>query len=117
MARIPKDTDYTVPVEGVGSFTFGRRKMVDEINIQREYANILAGVSATDWLGTVGTWIATFKVMMVRAPSDWDIDEMDPLDDATFEKMRRVYDALCDKELSFRRKPGSGSEGSGPPAV
>lgn len=114
MARISKDTDYTVPVEGIGTFTFGRRKMADEIDIQREYASILGGVPATDWLATVGTWLSTFRVMTVRAPAGWDLEEMDPLDDQTYERMKRVYDALCDKELSFRRKSGTVGEGSSP---
>ena len=114
MARISKDTDYIVPVEGIGNFTFGRRKMADEIAIQREYADIIGGVPATAWLATVGTWLSAFKVLTVRAPAGWDIDEMDPLDDETFEKLKRVYDALCEKELSFRRKPGTISEGSSP---
>lgn len=117
MARIPKDTDYTVSVEGVGNFTFGRRKMADEIAIQCEYSRIISGVTPTGLLDILATWISTFKVMTVRAPADWDIDEMDPLADDSYERMKRVYDALCDKELSFRRKPGAGSEGSGAPAL
>lgn len=96
-------TDYTVPVEGIGTFTFARRTMQDEIAIQRAYADILGGVKPTEWLEIVGNWIAVFKVLTVYAPSDWDIEKMDPLDTETYAKMNRVYNELRDKELSFRR--------------
>lgn len=113
MARISKTTDYTVSVEGVGTFTFGRRAMRDEVDVQREYAAILGGVQPTAWLEVVGNWISTLKVLTVRAPDGWDIEEMDPLDNATYAKMKRVYDALSEKELSFRRGNVSPSEGNG----
>lgn len=117
MARISKATDYTVDVDGVGTFTFGRRTMRDEVDVQREYAAILGGVVPTAWLEIVGNWIATLKVLTVRAPNGWDIDEMDPLDNETYEKMKRVYNALSEKELSFRRGNVPPSEGNGTTAA
>ena len=117
MARISKATDFTVKVDGVGTFTFGRRGMREEIDIQREYAAILDGVQPTGWLEVVGGWMSAFKVLTVRAPEGWDIEAMDPLDNDTYARMKRVYDALSDKELSFRRKPGADGEGSGAPAA
>ena len=113
MARIAKETDYTVKVEGVGSFTFGRRAMRDEIDIQVAYARIIDGVEPTAWLQTVGGWIATFNVLTVRAPSDWNIETMDPTDPATYAKMRIVHEALSEKEGSFRRSTEPASQGSG----
>ncbi len=113
MARAPKASDFTVTVDGVGTFTFGRRPMQAEIAIQREYARILDGVPPTAWLDIVGNWLATFKVLTVHAPDGWDVDEMDPLDNATYDKMKRVYDALSAKELSFRSGDGGQGQGSG----
>lgn len=113
MARISKATDYTLPVDGVGSFVFGRRTMRDELDIQREYAVILGGAQPTPMLDLLANWISVFKVLTVLAPDGWDLDTMDPLDDETYEKMRRVYDAIAEKEASFRRKPAPGSQGSG----
>jgi hypothetical protein len=110
MTRIPNDTDFTVVVDGIGKFTVGRRKMADEVAIQREYALILGGAEPTSWLHIVGNWIATFKVLIVFAPPGWDIDEMDPLENATYEKMKRVYDAISEKELSFRGRNGVDSK-------
>ncbi len=117
MSRISKANDFTVTVDGIGTFTFGRRNMQAEIDIQREYARILGGVPPTAWLDIVGNWTSTFKVLTVSAPEGWDIDEMDPLDNGTYEKMKRVYDALSVKELSFRSGDGAQREGSGAPAV
>lgn len=117
MARISKPTDYVVNVEGVGTFTFARRTMRDELDIQREYADILRGVVPTAWLEIVGNWISVFKVLTVTAPSDWDLDGMDPLDNATYAKMKRVYDAMSEKESSFRSGNVPQSEGNGASSV
>lgn len=117
MARSPKDTDFSVTVKGIGTFTFGRRAMRDEIDIQVEYARIIDGVAPTAWLASVAGWIAAFRVLTVRAPADWDIDGMDPSDNETYAKMFKVFTALIEQERSFRRKPESASEGSGAAAA
>lgn len=109
--RRASETDFAVQVEGVGSFTFGRRKMKDEIAIQVEYAKMLDGAPATEWLALVAGWISALKVLTVRAPADWDIEDLDPLDDDTYASLARVHAALADKERSFRRKPAGGGEG------
>ena len=113
MARIARDTDFTVDVEDVGRFTFGRRSMRDEVALQVEYAKLIDGAEPTEWLATVCGWLAAFKVLIVRAPEGWDIEEMDPLDQSTYAKMSRVYSALRLKEQSFRRSPSGGSESNG----
>jgi hypothetical protein len=103
--RARSENDFNVTVEGVGNFVFGRRKMRDEINIQVEYASLIQGVEPTAWLQTVCGWIAAFKVLMVACPENWDLEEMDPLDQDTYSNMTKVYDALRDKEREFRKKP------------
>lgn len=113
MARNAQPTDFVVKVEGVGSFTFGRRTMKDEIGIQVEYARLLDGVEPTAWLQAVCGWLSVFKVLTVRSPEGWDLDELDPLDDETYAKMNRVYEALVDKERSFRRGKDEAGEGRG----
>ena len=109
--RRPSETDFVVQVDGVGGFTFARRRMADEIAIQVEYAKTLNGAPATDWLALVAGWLSALRVLTVRAPADWDIDEMDPLDDETYAKLARVHDALNEKERSFRRKPAGRVQG------
>lgn len=113
MARIPNDTDFVVPVDDVGTFTFARRQMADEIKIQVEYARMIDGVIPTDWLAAVCGWIAALRVLTVRAPDGWDLDEMDPLDNSSYARLNRVYEALSKKERSFRSRPGAGVQVAG----
>lgn len=113
MARMPKETDFVVKVEGAGTFTFARRTMRDEIEVQREYARIVDGVTPTAWLEAVGGWMSVLSVLTVRAPGDWDIEAMDPTDDETYVKLSKVYEALREKERSFRRQPAQSGEGAG----
>lgn len=113
MARRPQETDYIVQVESVGSFTFGRRTMRDEIAVQVEFARIIDGVEPTAWLQAVGGWISTLRVLTVRAPEGWDVESMDPTDPATYAKLQLVYEALSDKETSFRRRPELAVEAGG----
>jgi hypothetical protein len=114
MARAPSLTDYNVPVEGVGSFVFARRKMADEIAIQVEFARMIQGVEPTAWLTAVCGWLSALKVLTVRAPEGWDLDELDPLDDDVYARLSKVYTELVDKERSFRR--GRTLDSSGPGA-
>lgn len=111
MARQARETDYTVSIEGVGMFAFGRRTMRDEIAIQVEYARIIDGVTPTDWLALVGGWMSALRILTVRAPDGWDIDALDPTDPETYSKLSRVYEALTEKERSFRQQPKPAGEG------
>jgi len=101
-SRAPRSSDFDVPVEGVGTFVFARRTLADELAIQREYARIIDGVNPTEWLATMAGWLSVLRTITVRAPQGWSLDEMDPLDPATYEKLFKVYDALRTKEGSFR---------------
>lgn len=116
MSRLPNINDFTVPVEGIGAFTFARRKLRDEMAIGSEYSRLTEGVDTpTPWLEAVAGWISTLKVLTVKAPDGWDIDELDPLDPDSYAKLRKVHSALREKEGSFRSagKKGSQAEGQG----
>lgn len=111
MARKPAPTDFVVSVEGVGSFTFASRTMRDELAIQAEYARIIDGTIPTVWLELLAGWLSALRVLTVRAPEGWDIDQMDPLEPETYERLKAVHAALVAKEASFRAKPAAGGEG------
>lgn len=113
MARAAKPSDFTVNVPDVGSFTFGQRTMRDEVAIQVEFARMIDGVEPTAWLEMVCGWISTLKVLTVRAPDGWDLDELDPLDDESYAKMHAVHQALGEQERSFRRGPGVAGQADG----
>jgi hypothetical protein len=113
MAREPHPTDFTVPVDGIGTFTFARRRMQEEIKLQAEYARMIDGTTPTQWLELVAGWIAALKVLTVRAPDGWNIEDMDPLDNETYRKLGVVHKALTDKERSFRTGTSAAGEASG----
>jgi hypothetical protein len=113
MARKPAPSDFTVPVDTIGTFVFGKRTMRDECAIQVEFARIVDGVEPTAWLQAVGGWLSTLRVLTVRAPEGWNLEELDPLDDSSYAKLALVHTALSDKERSFRQQPAAPSQGSG----
>jgi len=110
MLKKPKPTDFLVDVADIGSFVFARRTMADEIKIQVEYADMIAGVPPTQWLSDLCGWISVLRVLTVSAPKDWNIDEMDPLEKETYENLMLVFLALRSQEETFRKGKREGSE-------
>ena len=111
--RQPKASDFDVIVDEVGRFVFGKRTMGDELAIHREYSEILQGVEhPTQMLEILASWLSTLRVLTVVAPAGWDLDDLDPLDEKTFTKMKAVFEALSTKELSFRGGQKPAGEGT-----
>lgn len=108
MNRTPADTDFHIDIEGIGNFVFARRTMRDELRIATEYSRLTEGVlTPTPWLSSVAGWIATLKVMTVSAPDGWDLEGMDPLDEAVYGRIGRVNTELRIKEGHFRKAKGA----------
>lgn len=116
MARQPKESDIFVPVQGLGTFTFGRRTMADEIEIQVQYSQLIQGVQPTEWLSLLATWMSAIKVLLVKAPAGWDIDALDPTEEETYSQLFAVHTALVTKEGSFRLAKRLASKAGGPGA-
>jgi hypothetical protein len=120
MTRSASPNDFTVEVQGVGDFTFGRRTNRDRFKIAADYHRLTEGLEVGDSeFGLTAEAFATVKCLLVEGPADLsamlDLDAaaaMGPDDDA---KLLRVYFALRQKELSFR--PGAGEGGKAPGAV
>lgn len=112
---------YSVEVEGVGVFFFAKRTMRHEFKIQAEYSRLTEGVDTpTANLEYIAGVFSTLRVLTVKAPDGWDLDALDPLESADFEKVIRVHAALRAKEGSFRRqqaddgaRAGEGNRGVG----
>lgn len=105
--------DFKVDVDDVGSFTFGRRSPRDVFRIRGEYARLTGGNITED--GSFGDFPAlvfvTIKQLMVSGPDAFNLDNIDPLVDESWEsRLIRVFTALRAKELSFRPGSGEGSE-------
>jgi hypothetical protein len=114
MTRLPNSTDFQITIDDIGTFTFGRRRMRDELAIAAEFSRLTEGVETpTPFLANVAGWISVLKVLTVEAPEGWDIDAMDPLDDDTYAKLVKVHVALREKEGSFRSGSKQASEADG----
>lgn len=105
-------TDYHIVVEGIGRFRFARRTMRDEFQIGAEYSRLTEGVNTpTPWLAQMASMVSNLKVLAVTVPANWNIDSMDPLDEESYSKIVKVYNALRAQEDSFRRGiPKTGKE-------
>jgi hypothetical protein len=104
--RSPLPTDFFVDVDQLGTFRFAKRKMSDEIAIQRLYSEYTGGVTPTVWLLTLGEYLSTIRALLVESPDGWDIDNLDPLEDETYEQIGRVFVALREREETFRKGAG-----------
>jgi len=118
MSRLPAATDFHVPIEGIGTFSFAKRTMRDELKIAAEFSRLTEGVDApTPFLATVAGWISQLRVLTVSAPEGWDLDSLDPLDSDSYSKLLTVHGALREKEGSFRRGKNASGEGDGASAL
>ena len=110
MARTPAPTDFYVEVEGIGTFSFAKRTMREEMRIGAEFSRYTEGLPVvTPWLDAVAGWMSTLSVLTVKAPDGWSLENLDPLDEDSYAKLARVHAALRLKEDDFRRqaKPGN----------
>jgi hypothetical protein len=110
MARAASISDFVVPVDDIGSFTFGRRNFRGQIASDIEFARLTEGVTTIDEvLEMFCRAMADLKTFTVQAPADWDVDELDPFDQDSYAKVLKVWGALRDKEAAFRQ--GTGTDG------
>lgn len=116
MARTPRPTDFPVTVDGIGTFTFARIAMREQIAIGVETARLCEGLPLgsldPSFQNLIG-WIAELKTLTVVAPDGWDIDGMDPFDQDSYAQIAKVWSALRDKQNSFRPGYGKGGQAAG----
>lgn len=113
MAHAPSTTDYDVPLDGVGTFRIARRTMGDHLKINVEYSKITEGVTPAQSFDVLATCIAVIRVLVVRAPDGWNVDELDPLEPTAFRNILDLHSLISEKEGSFRQKPAQGSQAAG----
>lgn len=112
--REPKDTDFFIPLPGVGDFRFGRRTLLDRAKIRSEILRHSQGQDLDDpeltaYIGVM----AAHKVLCVEAPAGWE--DMENLDVITHSetKVFELYAALRDAEDRFRQGSDQGGEAAG----
>lgn len=114
MSRPAASSDFTVDVEGLGTFVFGRRTGRDRFRMAAEFHRLTEGLDVGDSeFGLVADAFVTIKALLVDGPAEitsmLDLEapaSMDPDADAM---LLRVFFALRQKELSFR--PGAREDG------
>lgn len=104
---------YELTVEGEGDFTFRRRTMRDELRIAAEMSRLTEGLDVGTAFANSAYVFAVLSVLTVRAPAGWDIMDLDPLDPDSFPRIARVYEAMREKEESFRARRRSDTAQAG----
>jgi hypothetical protein len=108
---------FTLPVEGVGVFTFAKRTMRAHLAVEVEYSRLTEGVETiTKFCGDVASAMADLKVLTVSAPKGWDVEELDAADDESFNLLMKVWSAFREREVTFRKGAQAPGAGAGPRA-
>lgn len=110
--------DFTVDVEGIGTFTFGRRTQKDKYLIRSLYSKITNNYWIVDdeggsSVGDMEAWMhANIEVLAVAMPDGFSLEKLDPIQqDDTAKVIEKIFLALRAKEVSFRPQPQTGSTG------
>lgn len=101
---------FPVEVDGIGAFTFAKRTMRHQFQIEGEASRVLGGPCEDEALRSGAMSFATLLVLTVESPPGWDIEGFDPLDPAETAKIFEVARRLREVEATFR--PGSVSKGA-----
>lgn len=118
MTALPQT--FPVTVDGVGEFTFRRRGMRDQFQIEGNVRKTTGG--GLELLDNGALAFETLAALTISAPEDWDLLALDPLDEGDWKKMMAVFRALRAAEDRFRGRvsavpPGGGEAAGGQPAV
>jgi len=100
---VPGQT-YQFDVEGIGTFTARRRTMRDSAAIPNHAISILGGWPGHPAILEQATRLAELEMLITRAPEEWDIQSLDPLDKDDQAKLDKVHGGLRDAEERFRRE-------------
>lgn len=109
---------YALHVEGVGDFQCSRRTNRVQMALLAEVARLTAGLDIIPgWLRDYTESYALLKVLVLRGPDGWALDDMDASDPATYETMLKVVRAITAKEVAFRQGGTQDSTATGTGAV
>lgn len=93
---------FQVDVEGIGTFEFRKRTLRLEQRVSAEYSRITEVPNPEPWASVIARYEAEIKVLASKVPEGWTPDEWDPEDKESYEKIRRVGEALAEREKFFR---------------
>ena len=100
---MPADRTFPpVSVEGIGEFTFRKRTWYDQMALEGAAERITGGPVQSEGLQYFATAAATLKVLMVSAPPGFDLNDLDPLDPASYLQVQSVFKEFRAAEARFR---------------
>lgn len=107
-------TTFVVTVEEEGDFEFRHRNMKLEFAIERSFSLHTGGQpNPAPQLADMSRMIAVLETLTIKGPEKFNIWAMDPLDDASYQRIGNVYKVLRERETFFRTGRGKGSEAGG----
>lgn len=111
-------TDFSVPVDGVGTFVYGRRTLGDSMKIRARFLE-LVGANADDIeLAATASAVATHEVLCVSAPKGWeDLLQLDGIDNDNAAKVFDLFAKVGEQEDSFRGAQKVHRAPTGPGAI
>lgn len=117
-----RDDDFSIEVDGIGSFRFRRRRKEDTYKIRSLYGKMTDhNYNNEGGAADSEAWIdACLQLLMVSHPPAFSLeDHLDHLTAAegSDETLLRIYTKLREKELSFRPPKKAESTGSGEKAI
>jgi hypothetical protein len=101
MAEVEKT--HEVDVEGVGKFVCWRTTARHSFDIAKRSREILGGITEDKNLAVAAVAIATLEALVFDGPPGWDIEHVDPFDDADMINVLLVCRSLRDAEETFRK--------------
>lgn len=102
-----KKIAFNVPEEG--DFVFLERTIESNIKIAARTSELI-GSSENEGVAWYADTYCTLKELLVEMPDGFSVEGLDPLDPNSGDRMFAVYKALKEKELSFRKRSGQGSQ-------
>lgn len=106
--RKPSENDFTIEIEGVGTFRYAQRTIGDFIAIRKRYTELVGG-SDDPWVVNTASAIAVHEQMCTSCPEGWEDLSKLPFDmegkvlSQLFELDRKIGEA----ENSFRKGQGA----------
>lgn len=97
------DRNFTVTVPDIGSFTFRKRRVPDQVKIEAMALKFTDGPTDDAELRHIAMAWATLSTLTVEGPKGWDLEEIDPLEQSDTDKMWAVWRALRKQEDTFRK--------------
>lgn len=96
----PKEKQFTVPVDTIGTFTFKYPTLKDELESDAISSKLLAGnESPSIAAANIATMMGALSLAIVEGPEAFDLDNV-----YSYDELETVFSAFNEKVSAFRKK-------------